>query len=80
MIHVEGLRDERLKIDLAGSNEIDGPLVHVGVTKNILNGCLTRLHLCDIDGDRVDGNSYKNGPITGRADLPQVIVGARMTA
>ena len=79
VVHVEGLRDERLQIDSAGGDEIDGPLVHVGVTKDILNGCLTRLYLRDVDGDRVDGDSYKNGPVPGRTDLPQVIVGARMT-
>ena len=79
MVHVEGLRDERLQIDSAGGDEIDGPLVHVGVTKDILNGCLMRLYLRDVDGDRVDWDSYENGPVTGRTDLPQVIVGARMT-
>ena len=78
MVHVEGLRDEGGEADPPGGDEVDRALVDVGVAEHVLNGGLARLHLRDVDGDRVDGNADDDGPVTGRADPPQVGVGARV--
>src|ERR1700733_632491 len=64
-LEVEGRGNQRLQVDLSGTNEVQRSFVHIGVTEDGLDPQFLADRAGNVEGDRLDRNANKKHPARG---------------
>ena len=74
ILHRIGVGDEWLQIQFTVSHEVNGLLIHIGITEDIFDAHLGSLQFRNVDSHRTDRNANDNGSATGSNQLPECLV------
>src|ERR1700684_2670452 len=64
-LEVEGRGNQRLQVDLAGTNEVQRSFVHIGVTEDGFDPQFLADRAGNVEGYRLDGNAHEHDRARG---------------